>query len=133
MTNHLDLLLDLLNFDDEERQSFLAIGKVIAQHTDKKLVIHHRMGFVFEARRDLLLEKITLEEFLAVGDISSMRPLLTEFHSSLALLQSPKTLEKIEQDSMLLIDEISFLILSKAEQDKLQKTLEKKNILLLLC
>jgi hypothetical protein len=132
MTTHLALLLDLLNI--EEKAPLLAIGEVIAHQTKRKLITYHRLGFIFEARYALVLEKIPLEEFLAIGDISSKRPLWKpEMKSSLEVLQSPKALETLEQGSMLLLDEISFLTLSKAEQDNVQETLEKKDILLLLC
>jgi replication-associated recombination protein RarA len=81
-----------------------------------------------------LLEKISLEEFLAVGDISSTRPLWKpELKSSLEIVRNEKALTQLEQRSMLLLDEISFLTLSKAEQDEVQNVLEKKEILLLLC
>ena len=134
MIQRLDLLLDLLTFEGEEKQAFLAIGEVIVQHKDKKLIIHHRMGFVFEAWFDLLWEQISLEEFFAVGDISSTRPLWREnVLSSLEFLSSLKALEKLEQGSMILLDEISFLVLSKAEQDEVQEILEKMEVLLLLC
>ncbi|MDR2540596.1 MAG: hypothetical protein LBD11_02140 [Candidatus Peribacteria bacterium] len=134
MQNHLDLLLDLLNLEDEERQSFLAIGEVIAHHLNKKLIIYHRMGFIFQARYDVLLEKLPLDEFLAIGDISSSQPLRKpETISSLDLLQSLKKLETLEEGSLLLIDEISFLVLSQAEQHSVQEILEQKRILLLVC
>jgi hypothetical protein len=134
MTKYLELLLDLLTLEEEEKQAFLAIGEVIAHHTNKKLLIHHRMHVVFQAWFDVLLEKISLEEFLATGDISSQTPLWQQdTTSSLTLLHSPKALEKLEQGSMLLVDEISFLALSKPEQDEIQDILEKKEILLLVC
>ncbi|MDR3169747.1 MAG: hypothetical protein LBU27_08690 [Candidatus Peribacteria bacterium] len=136
MLKHFDLLLDLLNLEGEERQSFLAIGQVIAHHMNKQLIIYHRMGFIFQARYDLLLEKISLEEFLAVGDISSTRPLWEKGGvklSSLELLQSPEMLNDLEESSMLLVDEISFLSLAKQEQDEVQELLEGKQILLLVC
>ncbi|MDR2415202.1 MAG: hypothetical protein LBD75_00890 [Candidatus Peribacteria bacterium] len=132
MTKQLALLLDLLNI--EEREPLLAIGELIAHQTKRKLIIHHRLGFIFEARYALLLEKIPLEEFLAIGDSSSSRALWKpEVKSSLEMLGNVKALAQLEQKSMLLLDEISFLTLSKAEQDEVQKVLEKKEILLLLC
>jgi hypothetical protein len=132
MTKDLALLLDLLNI--EENEPLLAIGEVIAHQTKRKLIIHHRLKYVFEARYALLLKQMPLEEFLAIGDISSPRPLWDpQTKSSLEIVQSPKMLEQLEQGSMLLLDEISFLALSKAEQDEVQNILEKKEILLLLC
>lgn len=133
MTNYLNLLLDLLNLEEEERQSFLAIGEIIANHKNKSLTIHHRMGFIFQARSDLLLEKISLEEFLATGDVLSTHPIYPSTTSSLDLLQSSSNLKKIEKDSLLLLDEISFLSLSKHQQDEVQDITEKRGILLLLC
>jgi hypothetical protein len=133
MTNYLSLLLDLLNFEEEEKQSFFAIGEVMAHHTNKKLIIYHRAGFIFQAWFDLLLQHISLEEFLATGDVSSSRPFQLSASSSLQLLQSAEALENLEPGGMLLLDEISFLALSKVEQDNVQDLLEKKKILLLLC
>jgi hypothetical protein len=48
MIKYLDILYDLLNFEPDEKQSFLAIGEAIIQHKDKKLITYHRLGFVFE-------------------------------------------------------------------------------------
>ncbi|MDR0369707.1 MAG: hypothetical protein LBH96_04275 [Candidatus Peribacteria bacterium] len=62
----------------------------------KPLFIYHRMGFVFQAFHDLLLEKISLEEFLAVGDISSSRLLYdAERKSSLEVLNSSQFLSSL--------------------------------------
>ncbi|MDR0860085.1 MAG: hypothetical protein LBO09_03745 [Candidatus Peribacteria bacterium] len=134
MQNPLDLLLDLLNLEDEERHSFLAIGEVISHHLNKKLIIHHRMGFIFQSRYDLLLEKLPLDAFLAVGDISSSQPLRKpDTLSSLDLLQSPKKLTELPEESLLLVDEISFLALSTTEQQAVQDILEQRKVLLLVC
>jgi hypothetical protein len=43
MIQHLDLLLDLLALEGEEKNSFLAIGEVVAHHLNKKLFVYHRM------------------------------------------------------------------------------------------
>jgi nucleoside-triphosphatase THEP1 len=53
--------------------------------------------------------------------------------SSLELLQSQKMLNDLEESSMLLVDEISFLSLGKKEQEEVQELLERKQILLLVC
>jgi hypothetical protein len=136
MFKHLALLLDLLNLEEEEKQSFLAIGQVIAHHTHKKLIIFHRMGFIFQARYEVLLEKISLEEFLATGDITARRPLWnreTATTSSLDLLQSHTMLTALDSGSILLVDETSFLALAKQEQNEVQDILEQKQMLLLVC
>ena len=43
MHKHLDLLLDLLGLEGEQRQSFLAIGQVIEHNVKRPLIVHHRM------------------------------------------------------------------------------------------
>jgi len=48
MIKYLDLLCDLLNVESDEKQSILAVGESLIQYKDKKLIIHHRLGFLFE-------------------------------------------------------------------------------------
>ena len=132
MIKYFEILLELLNIETSE--SFLSVASLIEQNPEKKLIVHHRLGFVFEWFWELIHDQISLEEFMALGDVSSSRPLWEkDTFSSLELLQSPKALEKIEQGSMLILDEISFLMLSKVEQEKVQEILEKKEVLLVWC
>ncbi|MDR2189960.1 MAG: hypothetical protein LBP53_01930 [Candidatus Peribacteria bacterium] len=132
MKKYLSLLLELLNIEDKE--PLLAIGEVIAHQTKRQLVVFHRLGFVFEAWYALLLEKLPLEEFLALGDITSSRTLWQpEQKSSLDILHSPKLLATLPAESMVLVDEVSFFALSQSEQTNIQQQLEKKDIVLLIC
>lgn len=130
----MNLLLDLLSIEGVEKEAFLWIGQIIEKHLIKPLSIHHRMGFVFQAFHDLLLEKISLEEFLSIGDISSSQILYdAEKKSSLEVLSSSSFIDWMAQGSLLLLDEKSYFVLSKLEQDVIVEKLEKKDILLLLC
>jgi hypothetical protein len=132
MTKYLSLLLDLFNIP--EQAPLVAIGEIIAHQTKRKLIVHHRLGFVFQARYDLLLEKISLEEFLAVGDVSSSTKLWhPKMKSSRDILRSPNVVDQFPQGSMVVLDEISFLALSETEQMAIKNKLEKVDVLLLLC
>ncbi len=135
MTQYFPLLLNLLELQEEEISSFTGISEVIAQHLDNALIIHHRMGFVFEAWWEYLHDQISLEEFLATGDVSSNKALRKGKHlSSFDFLQ-----QLIHQEisfipgSMVLLDEVSFLSLSKKEQEWILSESENNHVLLLLC
>jgi ATP:corrinoid adenosyltransferase len=92
------------------------------------------LGFVFEWFRELIHDQLSLEEFMVLWDVSSTRPLWKkDTLSTLELLQSSKALEKIEQGSMLILDEIVFLTLSRIEQENVKQVLELRGILLLMC
>lgn len=81
------------------------------------------MRFIFEAWWDLLHERIDLETFLATGDVISKVSILKIKNEEL----------KIKENSMIVMDEIGFMNLSKAEQENLQNEAEKKDAILLLC
>lgn len=123
MTKYFDLLLDLLEIQEPDRSSFAGIGEIISHHTNKELIIQHRMRFIFEAWWDLLHERIDLETFLATGDVISKVSILKIKNEEL----------KIKENSMIVMDEIGFMNLSKAEQENLQNEAEKKDAILLLC
>lgn len=69
-----------------------------------------------------------------MGDVSSSHLLYEpKKASSLQVLSSASLMDSLSDGSMLLLDERSFFVLSKGEQDKIAEGLEKKDILLLLC
>ncbi len=135
MTNYFTLLLDLLDVSEEEKASFLGIGEIVAHHTNKNLIIHHRMRFIFEAWWEYLHDQISLEEFLATGDVSSHRPLWKKGAiSSLEFLQGVLCGEReFVSESMILLDEVSLFSLLKEEQEKIITESERNQVLLLLC
>lgn len=135
MIKYFRLLLELLDLPEPDLSAFVGIAEIIVQHSEKKLMIHHRMGFVFQAWWEYLHDALSLEDFLATGDISSSRTL---WHPE--LLSSSEVLDQLlegklsfEKNSLLLLDEISFFSLPpEAQQEVMQKN-EQAQVLLLLC
>ncbi|GHW02743.1 hypothetical protein AGMMS50249_5290 [candidate division SR1 bacterium] len=139
MTKYFSLLLDLLNISDTEKERLDGIAEIIAHHTDKKLIIHHRLGFLFHQWREYLHDRLSLEDFLVTGDISSQQPILYDdtLSASIDLKETDLKLNIIqdwlEPDSMLLIDELRFFALSKSEQELLQSRSSEMRVIMLIC
>jgi len=56
----------------------LNIAKQLEKSKNMDILIYHRHSFVFEAFLDLLNEKISLANFMQVGDILSDRLIFNE-------------------------------------------------------
>lgn len=63
------LLLDLLHVQDVDKYKYIA--DMIEKNPDKKIICFHRNALIFDAYYSLLYENMLIEDFLAVGDITS--------------------------------------------------------------
>ena len=128
-----DTTLDLLNIDEEGKQGYLYICHEILE---KKLPLlsFHKMGFFFESFYEKKKKKIELQDFIAVGDVTSSR---TIFHSDRVssfefLTQKTDVLDTLQNQTLVICDKLSFLWLSEGEQEVIEKKLKKSDSLLLL-
>ena len=92
------------------------------------------MGFFFESFYELVLQKIELQDFIAIGDVTSSR---TIFHSDRVssfefLTQKTDVLDTLQNQTLVICDKLSFLWLSEGEQEVIEKKLKKSDSLLLL-
>ncbi|MFZ2150606.1 MAG: hypothetical protein WAZ12_04215 [Candidatus Absconditicoccaceae bacterium] len=67
MIDQFELLLDLLNIED--KQYYMDTAKQIEKKQHKRIKTRHKHGFVFEVYNDFLDHKISLEDFVKIGDI----------------------------------------------------------------
>jgi hypothetical protein len=85
MLSYFDLLLDLLNIS--QRELYAPAAEALEQSPEKKLICFHPYGFLFSAFADLLRQKISLEDYLQTGDVSSVVPLDAAVSDGAAVLQ----------------------------------------------
>lgn len=141
MKKYLELLLELLRPDNEDfweqKKLFLAAGKKIEENWNRKLQVFHKCWFIFSAYDELLHDKISLDEFLAIWDITSNKPIASDSQSSIVFLHSiiDDKLENIEdyKDSLFILDWISFWILSESQKQKIQNRVKTQNSEMIFC
>lgn len=139
MQKYFDLLLELLRPDGddsliEEKKKLSATAKKIEERWDKNLSISHKVWFIFEAYDDLLNERISLDEFLATWDITSTRKLETNKESSIDVVNSIINWNIKDKDNTLFIlDSISFWILSKDDKKIIQDWTKNHNCEIIFC
>lgn len=130
-TNTFQLLLELLNLPDQK--TYLSFPERLAQQlsTAKTPYFFHRYGVIFQAYWDLLVSKISLEEFLSVGDIDSQY-LLNDFSQTTDFVTLQKN-NSLPSNSAIIFDQKLFeTIFSSAVQQEILEDLESKNSLLQL-
>jgi len=139
MQKYFDLLLELLrpendNFTTEEKKMLSASAKKIEERWTKNLEIFHKYWFIFKAYNDLLNEKIQLDEFLATWDITSTWKIYENTESSLSII------EKIinwkmnwDNNTLFILDSISFLSLADNEKKTIQKRTKEYNNEIVFC
>lgn len=138
MQKYFDLLLELLwpdedDFVMEEKKKLSAAAKKIEERGDKNLEIAHKVWFIFQAYEDLLNEKITLDEFLATWDITSTKKLEAK-ESSIDVLNSIINWNcKSEDNTLFILDSISFLSLANDDKKAIQKWAKNHNCELIFC
>lgn len=139
MQKYFDLLLELLRPEDdestiEEKKKLSAASKKIEGRWNKKLLIAHKYGFIFRAYEDLLNEKIPLDDFLATWDITSTRQIFENDESSLSIINKIINWKMNWYDNTLFIlDSISFLALSDNDKKIIQKRTKEHNSEIILC
>ncbi len=138
MQKYFDLLLELLRPDDddfvvEEKKKLSAAAKKLEERWEKWLKIAHKVWFIFQAYDDLLSEKISLDEFLATWDITSQKRLHTNNESSLDILNSIINWSLESENTLFILDSISFESLADNNKKIIQNWAKKHNSELVFC
>ena len=138
MQKYFDLLLELLRPEDddfvmEEKKKLSATAKKLEERWDKNLKIAHKVWFIFEAYEDLLNEKISLDEFLATGDITSERNISEPSESSIEILNWIIEWKNDDENTLFILDSISFASLAKKDKETIQNRAKNHNCELVFC
>jgi len=138
MQKYFNLLLELLRPEDddfviEEKKKLSATAKRLEERWDKNLKIAHKVWFIFEAYEDLLNEKITLDEFLATWDITSERNISKPSESSIEVLNWIIEWKNNDENTLFILDSISFASLAKKDKETIQNRAKDCNCELVFC
>jgi len=138
MQKYFDLLLELLRPEDddfviEEKKKLSATAKKLEKRWNKNLKIAHKVWFIFQAYDDLLNEKITLDEFLATWDITSDRNISKFSESSIEVLSWIIQWKNNNENTLFLLDSISFASLDKKDREAIQNRAKDHNCELIFC
>jgi len=138
MQKYFDLLLELLRPEDddfvmEEKKKLSATAKKLEERWNKNLKIAHKVWFIFEAYEDLLNEKITLDEFLATWDITSERNISKPSSSSIEALNWIIEWKNEDENTLFILDSISFASLAKKDKETIQNRAKDHNCELVFC
>jgi len=138
MQKYFDLLLELLRPEDddfvmEEKKKLSATAKKLEEWWDKNLKIAHKVWFIFEAYEDLLNEKITLDEFLATWDVTSERNISKPSKSSIDVLNWIIEWRNNDENTVFILDSISFVSLAKKDKETIQNRAKDHNCELVFC
>ena len=138
MQKYFDLLLELLRPEDddfaiEEKRKLSAAAKKMEERWNKKLRIVHKTRFIFEAYKELLNERITLDEFLSTWDITNSKIIQNNNESSLSIIHKIIDWKIKENDTLFILDSISFWTLSNNNKEIIQNRTKKHNCELVFC
>lgn len=138
MQKYFDLLLELLRPEDddfviEEKKKLSATAKKLEERWNKNLKIAHKVWFIFEAYEDLLNEKITLDDFLATWDITSERNISKPSESSIKILDWIIEWQNNNENTLFILDSISFASLAKKEKETVQNRAKDNDCELVFC
>ena len=138
MQKYFDLLLELLwpeddNFVVEEKKKLSATAKKLEERWNRNLKIAHKVWFIFEAYEDLLNEKITLDEFLATWDVTSKRNISESTESSIQVLEWIIQWKNDDENTLFILDSISFASLAKKDKETIQNRAKDHNCELVFC
>ena len=138
MQKYFDLLLELLwpeddNFVVEEKKKLSATAKKLEERWNRNLKIAHKVWFIFEAYEDLLNEKITLDEFLATWDVTSKRNISENNKSSTQVLEWIIQWKNDDENTLFILDSISFATLAKKDKETIQNRAKNHNCELVFC
>lgn len=138
MQKYLDLLLELLRPEDddfivEEKKKLSATAKKLEERWNRNLKIAHKVWFIFEAYEDLLNEKITLDEFLATWDVTSKRNISENNKSSTQVLEWIIQWKNDDENTLFILDSISFATLAKKDKETIQNRAKNHNCELVFC
>ena len=115
MLKYFELLVDLLVLDIDITQ-YLDLAKWMDDNYDKyDFLFYHRYGFLFQWYLDLLNEKIELEEFLKIWDITDTTDILKKNKvDSFTFLQS-LDLWEYNKPTAILVDKIAWKLTKVVE------------------
>ena len=138
MQKYFDLLIELLRPEDddfvmEEKKKLSATAKKLEERWNKNLKIAHKVWFIFEAYEDLLNEKIILDEFLATWDITSERNISKPSSSSIGVLNWIIEWKNEDENTLFILDSISFASLAKKDKETVQNRAKDHNCELVFC
>lgn len=139
MQKYFDLLLELLRPDDddfvlEEKKKLSAAAHKLEERWNKNLKIAHKVWFIFESYEDLLSDKISLDNFLATWDITSTKKLHNENESSIDVLNSIINWSiKADDNTLFILDSISFWILVNNDKKVIQDRAKNHNCEFVFC
>ena len=139
MQKYFNLLLELLRPDDddfvvEEKKKLSAAAKKLEERWTKNLRIAHKVWFIFEAYDELLNEKISLDDFLATWDITSTKKIHKNEESSLSIMNEIINWKmKWENNTLVILDTISFVSLSDNDKKIVQNRAKEYNCELVFC
>ena len=138
MQKYFDLLLELLRPEDddfaiEEKEKLSATAKKLEERWNKNLKIAHKVWFIFEAYEDLLNEKISLDDFLATWDITSERNISAHSKSSIEVLNWIIQWKNNDENTLFILDSISFASLAKKDKETVQNRAKDHNCELIFC
>ena len=139
MQKYFDLLLELLRPENDdlildEKKKLSTSAKKLEERWDKNLKIVHRVWFLFDAYDDLLNDKISLDDFLATWDITSTKKLNTNTKTSLNILNSIiKWDMEDENNTLFILDAISFWSLANNDKKIIQEWAKNHNSELIFC
>ena len=138
MQKYFDLLLELLRPEDddfaiEEKEKLSATAKKLEERWNKNLKIAHKVWFIFEAYEDLLNEKISLDDFLATWDITSERNISAHSKSSIEVLNWIIQWKNNDENTLFILDSISFASLAKKDKETVQNRAKDHNCELVFC
>lgn len=138
MQKYFDLLLELLRPEDddfimEEKKKLSATAKRLEERWNKNLKIAHKVWFIFEAYEDLLNEKISLDEFLATWDITSKRNISKHNESSIDILNWIIQWKNDNENTLFILDSISFVSLAKKDKEIIQTRAKDHNCEIIFC
>jgi hypothetical protein len=98
------------------------------------LKIAHKVWFIFQAYDDLLNENISLDDFLATWDITSTQKLAMNNKSSIDVLDSIISWnEKFDDNTLFILDSISFWSLADNDKKIIQNRAKEYNCELVFC
>ena len=138
MQKYFDLLLELLwpeddDFIVEEKKKLSATAKKLEERWNRNLKIAHKVWFIFEAYENLLNEKISLDEFLATWDITSERNISEANESSIDVLNWIIQWKNSDENTLFILDSISFASLAKKNKETIQNRAKDHNCELVFC
>jgi hypothetical protein len=117
----------------EEKKKLSAAAKKLEERWNKNLKIAHKVWFIFEAYEELLSETISLDEFLATWDITSKKNVSNASKSSIQILNWVIQWKNNDENTLFILDSISFWILANNDKKTIQNWTKKHNCELVFC